>query len=133
METAKLNELWKQWPETGETVLVAFERPPELMRETKMLQRGEWDKPSRPGRAGSTCVLHPLPENAPRNRLTFAKWLVDRESPTAARVVVNRIWQTYFGTGLVETPEDFGTRCDLPSHPELLDWLASSSWTAAGL
>jgi hypothetical protein len=133
METAKLEELWKQWPETAQTVLVAYERPPELMRETKMLQRGEWDKPSRPVEPGVPAFLHPLPENAPRNRLTFAKWLVDRNSPTAARVVVNRVWQSYFGTGLVETPEDFGTRCDLPSHPELLDWLAvefmESGWS----
>src|SRR5439155_2188579 len=69
-------------------------------------------------------VLHSLPEDAPRNQLGFARWLVDRRSPTTARVIVNRIWQAYFGQGFFTTPEDIGTRVDPPSHPELLDWLA---------
>jgi hypothetical protein len=63
----------------------------------------------------------------------LAKWLVDRKSPTTARALVNRIWQAYFSTGLVQSPEDFGTRCEAPSHPELLDWLAcefvDSGWS----
>ena len=56
--------------------------------------------------------------------MTFAKWLVDRRSPTTARAIVNRVWQAYFGTGLVETSEDLGMRCDVPLYRDLLDWLA---------
>jgi hypothetical protein len=70
------------------------------------------------------AVLPPLPPEAPRNRLTLAHWLVDERNPLTARVAVNRLWQEYFGRGIVASVEDFGTRGDEPTHPDLLDWLA---------
>lgn len=95
------------------------------MRDTAILSRGDWLKPTRKVEANVPASLHPLADpNAPRNRLTFAKWLVDDRSPTTARVIVNRVWQAYFGTGLVSTPEDLGVQSQNPSHPELLDYLA---------
>jgi mono/diheme cytochrome c family protein len=119
----KIEALWARHPE-GETLLCLSQRLPDHARETYLLTRGDWQKPARKIAAGVPAFLHSLPADAPPNRLTFARWLVDRKSPTAARVIVNRVWQTYFGTGLVETAEDFGARASEPSHPELLDWLA---------
>jgi hypothetical protein len=89
-----------------------------------MLKRGDFLKPGREVSPGVPTFLHPLPADAPQNRLTFARWLVDRNSPTTARALVNRVWQAYFGIGLVETSEDLGTQSPPASHPELLDWLA---------
>ncbi|MDX2041069.1 MAG: PSD1 and planctomycete cytochrome C domain-containing protein [Acidobacteriota bacterium] len=114
-------ELWRQHPE-GSSQLVYNERGE--MRPTFTLKRGDFLKPDKQIEPGVPSFLHQLPANAPANRLTFAKWLVDRQSPTTARSAVNRIWQSYFGTGLVATSEDFGKQADTPSHPELLDWLA---------
>src|SRR5207237_8498613 len=81
-------------------------------------------KPDRPVGPGVPSFLPPLPPDAPLTRLTFARWLVDRGSPTTARSLVNRVWQAYFGTGIVATSEDLGSQSEAPSHPELLDWLA---------
>jgi hypothetical protein len=69
-------------------------------------------------------MLPPLPKEAPRNRLTFARWLVDANNPLVGRVTVNRQWAAFFGRGIVRTTEDFGFQGELPTHPELLDWLA---------
>jgi len=117
----KIIELWRQHPE-GSAQLVLREREEE--RATHVLKRGDFLKPDKAVSPGVPAFLHPLPQGAPPNRLTFAKWLVDSNSPTTARAMVNRIWQAYFGTGLVSTPEDFGKQSEAPSHPELLDWLA---------
>jgi hypothetical protein len=117
-----IEDLWKQWP-AGDSTLTLVKR--DEPRETHMLNRGDFLKPAKSVTAGVPAFLHPLADkNAPANRLTLAKWLVDPRSPTTARVFVNRVWQEYFGIGLVATPEDFGTQSQKPSHPELLDWLA---------
>ncbi|MCI0533751.1 MAG: PSD1 and planctomycete cytochrome C domain-containing protein [Verrucomicrobiales bacterium] len=123
----KIEALWKQWPEGAPTLtlLARTERGPgDERRPTHMFKRGDWLKPGKEVAFGVPSFLHPLPPKADDSRLTFAKWLTDGRSPTTARVLVNRVWQTYFGTGLVDTPEDFGLRAPPPSHPELLDWLA---------
>ena len=102
-------------------------------RETHMLERGDFLKPRKVVGPGTPSFLNPLPAEQPANRLTFARWLVDRQAPTTARSIVNRIWQAYFGTGIVSTSEDLGSQCEAPSHPELLDWLAvelmDSGWS----
>jgi mono/diheme cytochrome c family protein len=123
----KIEALWRQWPEGTPTLaLVAREesRAGDEKRPTHMLNRGDWLKPGKEVKAGVPAFLHKLPPGADDSRLTLAKWLVDRKSPTTARVFVNRIWQAYFGVGLVDTPEDFGLRAPDASHPALLDWLA---------
>src|SRR5581483_5470657 len=93
-------------------------------RETHILKRGDFLQPDRAVDPGVPAFLHPLPPGAPPNRLGFAQWLVDPKSPTTARSIVNRIWQSFFGTGIVATSENFGTQCETPSNQQLLDWLA---------
>ena len=93
-------------------------------RETFMLIRGEYDKKGEKVSPGVPAFLPPLPKDSPGNRLGLATWLVDPGHPLTARVAVNRYWQMVFGTGIVKTTEDFGSQGELPSHPELLDWLA---------
>ena len=104
-------------------------------RPTHRLDRGNFLAPAEEVSPGVPAFLHPLqPQSSiaephPTSRdcarpLDFARWLADRRSPTTARSIVNRIWQAYFGTGLVATAEDLGTQGEPPSHPELLDWLA---------
>jgi hypothetical protein len=94
-------------------------------RETYLLVRGEYDKRGEQVQPGVPAALPPLPAGATANRLGLARWLVDPSQPLTARVTVNRYWQMFFGTGLVKTSEDFGSQGDLPSHPQLLDWLAA--------
>lgn len=94
-------------------------------RETFLLVRGQYDKQGEKVVAGVPAALGALPVGAPANRLGLARWLVEPQHPLVARVIVNRYWQMYFGTGLVKTSEDFGSQGEWPSHPELLDWLAT--------
>ncbi len=94
-------------------------------REAHILKRGEYDKPGDLVSRTLPAVLPPLPANAPTNRLGLAKWLVSGQHPLTARVWVNREWERFFGTGIVKTTENFGMQSDPPSHPELLDWLAT--------
>jgi mono/diheme cytochrome c family protein len=117
----QIAELWKQHP-IGTSQLVLNERRD--MRTTSILKRGDFLRPDRAVAPGVPAFLNPMPEGAPGNRLTLAKWLVDRQAPTTARAAVNRIWQAYFGIGIVATSEDLGKQSEAPTHPELLDWLA---------
>jgi hypothetical protein len=117
----RISDQWTNWVYASYTLALSQREEPRM---TRVFRRGDWQKQADPVQAGVPAWLHPLPEGARRDRLVFAKWLVDRRSPTTARVIVNRVWQAYFGQGLFTTPEDIGTRVDPPSHPELLDWLA---------
>jgi hypothetical protein len=145
-QNAQLFSYWRttvpQWAESNDRIEALWQKHPhgtsqlamhsrDDHRQTFVLSRGDFLKPSRPVQPGVPAILHPLPLGKGRDegaatptRLDFARWLVDPQSPTAARSIVNRVWQAYFGTGLVSTSEDFGLQGEPPSHPELLDWLA---------
>ena len=94
-------------------------------RPTHLLIRGAYDNPGARVHAGTPAALPPLAKDASRNRLGFARWLTDPKHPLTARVAVNQFWQMYFGRGIVKTVEDFGSQGAWPSHPQLLDWLAT--------
>ncbi len=94
-------------------------------RDTFILNRGQYNAPGDKVAAMVPAIFPQLPADVPRNRLGLARWLVDPSHPLTARVTVNRYWQRLFGVGLVKTSEDFGVQGELPSHPELFDWLAA--------
>ena len=109
------------------TVMVMEDMPAKQMRPTYVLRRGQYDQPDKnqvvtPGVPASLPVM---PKDAPADRLGLARWLVQPDHPLTARVSVNRLWIIAFGEGLVRTSEDFGLQGEMPSHPELLDWLAT--------
>ena len=106
--------------ELPKVMVMADDKP----RDTFILNRGEYLKPGDKVTFGTPGFLPPLPKDAPKNRLGFARWLFAPENPLTARVAVNRLWQNLFGAGLVRTAEDFGVQGELPTHPALLDWLA---------
>ncbi len=109
----------------GKTEIMVMEEMKVKPRSTFVLNRGVYNQPGDRVDPKTPSILPAFPENAPRNRLGLAQWLTSKENPLTARVAVNHFWQICFGNGLVRTPEDFGTQGKRPSHPELLDWLAS--------
>jgi hypothetical protein len=126
------NKTLKQITKLREEENLLLTNEPEIMvmkerdepRPTFVLERGAYDAPEALVKMNTPKVLPPFPEDYPKNRLGLAKWLTDKKNPLTARVAVNRLWLMLFGRGLVETQEDFGSQGNLPSHPELLDWLA---------
>ncbi len=110
--------------DTAPRIMVMREMTPE--RPAYVLRRGQYDNKGAPVAAGTPDAILPWSTNLPRNRLGLAKWLFDPRHPLTARVAVNRFWQRYFGTGLVATAEDFGSQGALPTHPQLLDHLATT-------
>ena len=107
------------------TTLIAQDLPEQSQRVTKVLERGEYDKPiGKPLNPGVFSVLGEMDAGSPSNRLGLANWITSDDQPLTARVLVNRFWLMVFGDGLVSTPEEFGLQGEHPTHPELLDWMA---------
>ena len=123
---ARKREIEREWREVRRrgSVTHVMQELPDSEPEAHVLIRGMYDQLGARVVAGTPAALPPMAESLPRNRLGLARWLVDEANPLTTRVTVNRFWQQVFGTGLVETSEDFGAQGDLPSHPGLLDWLA---------
>jgi hypothetical protein len=117
------------------TVMVMEEMP--HPRETHRLNRGVYDSPAEVVHRAVPAILPPLPAGVPNNRLGFAEWLVADDHPLTSRVAVNRIWQMFFGRGLVKTVGDFGSQGEWPTYPQALDWLAvdlrESGWNVKRL
>jgi Protein of unknown function (DUF1553)/Protein of unknown function (DUF1549)/Planctomycete cytochrome C len=119
---AKVADLKTSCPALSEAQTIAELPSP---RPAFVLIRGDYRSPSVEAQPGAPAVLPPLPASGRANRLTLARWLVQPNNPLTARVAVNRMWQNFFGRGLVVTSEDFGLQGERPSHPQLLDWLAT--------
>jgi mono/diheme cytochrome c family protein len=136
-ELAELNERIAKTEAEIPYTLVSEELAPAQRRKSYLLERGEWNRRGEEVAADVPAVLPPLPEGAPHDRLTLARWLVAPGNPLVARVTVNRLWAQLFGAGIVRTLGDFGAQGERPSHPELLDWLATelvrSGWDIKGM
>ncbi len=121
----------------GASVLVMKELAPERRRKTQLQYRGNYLDRGPEVHEGVPAIFPPLPPDQPANRLALARWLVSPDNPLTARVVANRYWEDIFGRGIVGTSEEFGSQGELPTHPELLDWLAvelrESSWNTRHL
>jgi hypothetical protein len=109
----------KSLPRTS--IMVELEKP----RQTHRLIRGGFLSKGEPVTAATPAIFQPFPADQPTNRLTLARWLVATNNPLTARVTINRIWEQYFGIGIVETTQDFGIQGEPPANPKLLDWLAT--------
>lgn len=107
------------------TVPVMRDLPADKRRKTQVQLRGNWLSLGDVVTEGVPAAFHPLPADAPANRLALARWLISEDNPLTARVIANRFWEAVFGIGLVRTSEEFGSQGEQPSHPELLDWLAT--------
>ena len=116
-----IDQLVRSMPRIDSTMVM---RELDEPRETFLHVSGNFLSPGERVEPGALAAMHPFAGRPEPNRLDLARWLVDRENPLTARVAVNRIWQEYFGLGIVETENDFGTQGSAPTHPELLDWLA---------
>lgn len=123
-ELRTLRADWLTAMEPVMEVMVMEEMP--TKRKAYLYDRGNYDQPTQEVEANTLSILPEFPGDLPKNRLGLSKWLFSKEHPLTARVTVNRYWQLLFGKGLVDTPTDFGVQGSLPSHPELLDWLAIS-------
>ncbi|MRI01715.1 DUF1553 domain-containing protein [Kriegella sp. EG-1] len=121
-ELKDLRGEWLKLMQPVMEVMVMEEMP--VQRQAFAYNRGDYEQPMYKVNANTPEVLPAFPENTPKNRLGLAKWIFSEDNPLTARVTVNRYWQMIFGKGLVSTPQDFGVQGALPTHPELLDWLA---------
>lgn len=126
-EEQKLTALRTQLSDSTENIdEVMVMREMAQPKKTFLLKRGNYDMPGEQVYPNTPEAILPFDKHLPKNRYGLAQWVTNPDNPLAARVAVNRFWQNFFGTGIVKTAEDFGNQGEMPSHPELLDWLATT-------